>query len=657
MASKKKPEPSAPAIVERRPMRADGIAVSGGAAPAARSDGWASTLTALGLAGRDKRLGVTFGVDVMSREDQEALWRGDDIAAKIIEKPVDEMMRQGFEIKIAAPERALDEADGEIQTAANAREALQIEANARATRAHDVVIEADPFHPQGSEYTGKRSDGATLPVPSNPPGYKPPPGTQPQAAKGKGAEPPHFNDLDPALNGEPLAGPSPMTIPEAPQPLNTSTSDDNRQIAEAVMAKLEELEATDRIIEALQYMRAYGGAGILVGADDGQTDLTQPLKLESVKRVGWLNVLTPRELYPVSYYNDPQGPKYGQPEIFRIQPETIPASAAYKPLPRSATSYVEVHETRLLIFKGPIVSRTMQRSLNGWGDSVFVRVQQVIADFQQSFSAVGILTSDFAQAVFKIKGLAELIQANDTSAITARATAVDMSRSVARAVIIDAEEDFERKSTPVTGLPDLLQQLWRRVAAAGNMPMSRLNGEQPGGLNPNSAGEERGWYDWLKGEQRRHVKPILTKLVRMIFCAKEGPTKGNEPDNWSIAFNPLWQLSDTEKAEIRLKTAQTDIAYIGAGVYSAEEVAVSRWGGDEYSTDTVIDFSTRDKLAAFQGSPMRPGGPINQTPKGKPPKAIPEAVSDGEGAGAKVNEQPAASLSNPAIVAPTTAGS
>jgi hypothetical protein len=42
--------------------------------------------------------------------------------------------------------------------------------------------------------------------------------------------------------------------------------------------------------------------------------------------------------------------------------------------------------------------------------------------------------------------------------------------------------------------------------------------------------------------------------------------------------------------------AETDTIYINAGVVSPDEVAVSRFGGDEYSDETVIDFDERERL-------------------------------------------------------------
>ena len=74
---------------------------------------------------------------------------------------------------------------------------------------------------------------------------------------------------------------------------------------------------------------------------------------------------------------------------------------------------------------------------------------------------------------------------------------------------------------------------------------------------------------------------------------------GFAPGEITFTWNPLWQMSDLEQAEIEKKRAETDAIYIQAGVVSAEEIALSRFGGDAYSTDTVLDMEKRAELAAM----------------------------------------------------------
>jgi hypothetical protein len=76
--------------------------------PKARRDGWLNDLTGFGIPGRDKTLGSgtspNFVVDAVGYEDALQYWRGDDIAARVIETIPNEALRQGWELCIGDDE-------------------------------------------------------------------------------------------------------------------------------------------------------------------------------------------------------------------------------------------------------------------------------------------------------------------------------------------------------------------------------------------------------------------------------------------------------------------------------------------------------------------------------------------------------------------------
>lgn len=520
----------------------------------ARLDGWGSALSGLGYAGRDKRLTATYtGSDRLSRDEAETLWRGSDMAARIVETWPGEMMREGFQLTIQT-----DEGKDELSTASGLDEEVDT--------SEETSDENGAEKPDDEVETGApKRDG----FPFGKDG-------------GGGAQPP----------GGGLVLPPP---PTAPPGVIERKNEDGREMAEALMAQWEELKGLDRFTEALEYARAYGGAGIILGADDGSSNLRKPLNEDNIKSVKWLNVLTRTELYPISYYNDPMAPKYGEPEVYRIQPDSTTWNSE-KPTPEAMSKMVEIHESRLILFYGNRTSRRHVLNEQGWGDSVFVRVQDVLRDFDMSWAGAGILLHDFAQAIFKIKGLAEAMAGNEDDLIRERIQMLDYGRSVARAAVLDAEEDFERKTTNMTGYPEMLEKFSLRLAAAADMPVSLLMGQAPAGLNATGDSDIRFFYDRVKARQNKVLKPALERLFRLMMLAKEGPCEGVEPEQWSIKFNPLWQQTDKEQADTRLAVANTDKIYIDAGVLTPEEVAASRFGGDEYSMETFIDFEGRQEM-------------------------------------------------------------
>jgi hypothetical protein len=60
------------------------------------------------------------------------------------------------------------------------------------------------------------------------------------------------------------------------------------------------------------------------------------------------------------------------------------------------------------------------------------------------------------------------------------------------------------------------------------------------------------------------------------------------PESFSFEFNPLYQQSQKEIIETRKMQAEIDEIYMTRGVYSAFEVAESRFETGEYSFETSL---------------------------------------------------------------------
>lgn len=360
--------------------------------------------------------------------------------------------------------------------------------------------------------------------------------------------------------------------------------------------------AEDKIYTGLTWARAYGGCGMLLGADDGVRnvqDLALPLREDRIRSFEWMTPFTPMELVPVKWYPDPLQPRFGEPSQYRLTPLERPPgySADLATLPI-------VHESRIVRFDGEVTSRgqMLHNIHQGWGDSIFVRLQQVVADFQAGWAGAGVLLSDFAVPTLKIKGLADLLasQSPNNSSLQARAEAIEQARSIARTIILDAEEEYERKSTTLTGYPELLQQLTNRLASAARMPVSLLMGQAPAGLKATGDSDIRWFYDQVAALQERKLRWQLQRIHKLIMLAKNGPTRGKEPKSWVLNFKPLWQLTDLEESTMRFNVAQADNLYLQNQVVTPEEVAQSRFGGDAYAIDTKIDKGLRDEVMKIE---------------------------------------------------------
>jgi phage-related protein (TIGR01555 family) len=420
--------------------------------------------------------------------------------------------------------------------------------------------------------------------------------------------------------------------------------EDDADAGEALDAKLEELDARGKFRDALRFRRAYGGSLILVGANDGADlkGLAEPLDESRIAAVEYLTVFDCREAQALYYHDNPLAPHYGEPRLYRIHPRALGAAGL---------GLVDVHASRVLRFTEPVSSRDDLAYAFGWGDSILSRMHEVLRDFGLAWSSAGALLQDFAQAVYSIKGLAEAVAADRADLILQRIKIMDLSRSLLRGVVLDDDENFERKPTPIAGLPDLLDRFCNRLAAAADVPVTRLMGQSPAGLNATGASDVRNFYDQIRAKQNSDVRPQLERLVKLIMLSKAGPTRAKEPEVWSVKFAPLWQLDDVQRAQVRASLATADGVYLDRGVVSPDEVASSRFGGDEFGLDLQLDSDGRERFGAVEPDPtdpaaadLRPKFGEGEAPAGTDPapKAAPAA--------------PAKPAATPAPTAPPASG-
>ncbi len=322
----------------------------------------------------------------------------------------------------------------------------------------------------------------------------------------------------------------------------------------------------DVVRDALVRSRIFGAAFIYVGADDGQAQ-EQPMVVGRIKNVRFLNVLTMKDLSHHSFYADPSSAYFGRPELYRLNSSSLKQAAF-------------IHESRLLPFHGTISLNPRQ-----WPSSILQRIYPVLQQFHMAWQATAHLMTDAAQGVFKLKGLHSAVASNRSDDLLKRMEIVDMSRSISRSILLDAEdEDFRRDSYGFAGVPEILEKMMLRLAAAARLPVSLLMGQAPAGMNATGESDTRFFYDQVRAEQEA-LKPKIAQLAKIIAANAEAKVY--------VDFPALWQMTDREKAELRRMEAETDRIYLQEGVLLPEEVAIKRFS----TGDFVIDTTSRSELA------------------------------------------------------------
>ncbi len=354
----------------------------------------------------------------------------------------------------------------------------------------------------------------------------------------------------------------------------------DEKASELVMPELERLNAEEIFNTAIRWRRLYGGAIILVGAMDGRS-VDQPLAEERIRSIEYLKVIdrTCIDISGSEFDYNPKSPTYGRIIKYKVR-YTI----------NNQTFDMMVHYTRVIEMKNDPIPATSLSAvpdyIKYWGMSSLQPINAALRDLGGINQSIVNILYSFCSGTYKFKGLAQLLAAGGEEKLSKRLQALEMSTSILNARVIDADESFSREYTSLASLPEIVDRFMLTLSGSTGIPVTRLYGKTPSGLNASSGSEHdnRVYYDLIEADQRNKVLPAIRWLVGLI--ARQ--LKYAEPI--SIEFNSLYQLSAEEQAKVdktnaEAKSIETNIneRLIKLGIRDPEEYAKELGYEDEYT--------------------------------------------------------------------------
>jgi phage-related protein (TIGR01555 family) len=342
---------------------------------------------------------------------------------------------------------------------------------------------------------------------------------------------------------------------------------------------IEDLYILEHLNLAAKNARLYGGACLLLFIDDGRPAY-MPVDKRNIRRIEEIECLDRWQIAPV--INEENLYDYSKATYYQI----ISGDLINEP------TLTYIHKDRILRFDGDWLPYRVRQRNYGWGMSSLQTVYDSFRHYWTGLNSAATLLTEFDIFVHKVRGLAAMLAAGKESSIRDRLQVNDMSKSIYRGYAIDAEkEELEFISRNFGGIGEILEKLRVDIIGASKIPHTVLFGESPSGLGSTGRSEERDFAKMLSDYQSVHFKRPMKKLIEYIMLSKEGPTKGEMPDSWRIAFNPLFELNEREMADVRARVAAVDGRYIQLGVLTPKEVADARYGGSEWSMELTLDPS------------------------------------------------------------------
>ncbi len=329
-----------------------------------------------------------------------------------------------------------------------------------------------------------------------------------------------------------------------------------------------------KVKEATWKARLYGGSAILIGA--GRDDLDQPLDPRSIGKgdLRYLTVITRKDIIAGLADIDPRSPRYGLPIDYQFSTNT--------------GEVLRVHPRRLVEFRGePLPSQFLAGSGQyGWGDSILQSVYMACQHLDMTMANIASLVFDAKTDVIKIKDLSNQITDPTYEAMLyTRFATARMLKGNNGVLILDGDEEYISKHYAFGGLYDIADRFMQVASGAADIPLTRLLGTSPGGLNSTGEGDLNNYYDRVQAMQTLEIEPAMTVLDEVLIRS----ALGDWPEDVTYDWRPLKQMTESQISEIRNRDADTINKLATADLFNPDEVANA---GAQMFRETGIDALT-----------------------------------------------------------------
>lgn len=338
----------------------------------------------------------------------------------------------------------------------------------------------------------------------------------------------------------------------------TITSGIEPAVEKKISLALRRTQLIDKLKRGMQWGRLYGGAlGIMLVKHQGN-DLTTPLRLDYIMPGDFAGMLIFDRWNGVSpsseLVDDVTDPEYSYPKYYTISDPTN-------------GGMVQIHHSRCIRFPGNLLPYWEELSELQWGASVIEPIMDDLKKRDNVSWNIAQLTFMANLRVLKMEDLGQLLASTDAISQrelynTIQAQNILMSNMGLQ--IMDSKDSMETHQYTFGGLADVYQQFLMDIAGAAEMPVTKLFGRSPAGLNATGQSDLQNYYDMIAEKQESYLRPILNKVLPPFIIS----TLGSMPDDFDFDFDPVAEPSDKERAELAKTGTDNVVAAFNAGLIS-----------------------------------------------------------------------------------------
>lgn len=312
----------------------------------------------------------------------------------------------------------------------------------------------------------------------------------------------------------------------------------------------------DKINLGLKWGRLYGGSAGLIMIEGQEGELDKPLDLEMVypntfKGLHildrWSGITPDSELVM-----DMADPDFGLPMYYNITDG-------------EGRIYAKVHHSRIIRFIGRELPYLEKIAEMYWGESEVEALYADVVKHDNVSTNMAALTFRANVDTMEVQNLDQLFSVASAEQ-QRRFWNVMQAQSVCKSnfgvQLVNKDDNITNTQYTFTGLQEVYDSMCLDLAGASRIPVTKLFGRAPAGLNATGESDLRNYYDYIDSLRESVLKPIIYKLLPVMAMSAWGAI----PDDLDITFPALWTPTARETAEIAKFKTESIISVFQAGL-------------------------------------------------------------------------------------------
>ena len=252
---------------------------------------------------------------------------------------------------------------------------------------------------------------------------------------------------------------------------------------------------------------------------------------------------------------------------------------------------VRIHKSHFVIMRGPEVADILKPSYLYGGLSVPQMIYERVYAAERTANEAPQLALTKRAMIFytdAAKALANQAQFESRLATWAH------FRDNFGVKVADKDADLiEQKDTSLSDLDAVIMTQYQIVAAAANIPATKLLGTTPKGFNSSGDYETDSYHEELESIQTDNLEPLIDRHMVCVIRSEIAPKFDLEPFAVEVIFDPLTTLSAEEQATVNKTKAETDKVLADAGAIDGVDIR-RRVAADELSGHSGLAVASDD---------------------------------------------------------------